>query len=59
MVHQLYLSLHPSVVASTLVSTGSVVTSTSPVIDLTNLQDNSVRYGKDFWVKIGSISLSE
>ena len=40
-------------------STGSVVTGTSPVIDLTNLQDNSVRYGKDFWVKIGNTSLCQ
>ena len=49
----------PSVITGTLVGIHSVDASTNPVIDLTDLQDSSIEYGKDFWVKIGSISLHQ
>ena len=49
----------PSVITGTLVGTHSVGTSTNPVINLTDLQDSSIKYDKDFWVTIGSISLHQ
>ena len=54
-----YQAIQCKCITGTLVGTHSVDASTNPVIDLTDLQDSSIEYGKDFWVKIGSISLHQ